>query len=168
MVSTDARFNLLEEMGSDNLIAIEPEKLLQNLTKTQPGMFHYICPAFVDNFKNTYVYKAPFDVCIKIDPVNRTIELDKKSEIVEKYLLHRSHDSVESSNMVFSLKYLLLFITNDDIEIETMPCFYHQNDFVEHTMLVSAKFNIRDWIRSVEVASIVKNSDSTNKQCSYF
>jgi hypothetical protein len=167
MVSTDAKFNLLEEMGSDNVIAMEPEKLLQNLAKTEPGMLHYTCPAFVDNFKNTYIYKAPFDISIKVDPVNRTIEMDKDPDTVEKYLFHRKQDSLEYSKMLFSLNYFLLFITDDDIEIETIPCLYHQNSFIEQTMLISGKFNIRDWIRTVELAAIVKNSNMVNKECIY-
>jgi len=167
MVSTDAKFNLLEEMGSDNVIAIEPEKLLQNLVKTEPGMLHYTCPAFIDNFKNTYIYKAPFDISIKVDPVNRLIELDKDPETVKKYLYHRKNDSAELGNILFSLNYLLLFITDDDIEVETIPCFYHENQFINNTMLVSGRFNIRDWIRSVELAAIVKNSEPTNKECIY-
>lgn len=167
MVSTAARNNLLEEMGSDNVIAIEPEKLLQNLAKTQPGMLHYTCPAFVDAFKNTYIYKAPFDISIKIDPSNRTVEMDKESDLVDKYLYHRKNDSPESGNILFSLNYFLLFITDDDVEVETMPCLYHQNDFTNNTMIVSGKFNIRDWIRTLELAAIVKNSDPNNKECIY-
>jgi hypothetical protein len=167
MITTSAKFNLLEEMGSDNVIAIEPEKLLQNLAKTDPGMLHYTCPAFVDSFKNTFIYKAPFDICIKVDPVNRTVEMDKDSETVQKYLFHRKQDSVESGKMLFSLNYFLLFITDNDIEIETIPCLYHQNSFIEHTMIVSGRFNIRDWIRSIELAAIVKNSEPKNKECIY-
>jgi hypothetical protein len=167
MVSTHAMFNLIESMGSDNVIAIEPEKLLQNLAKNDPGMLHYTCPAFVDSFKNTFIYKAPFDITIKIDPIKRTVELDKNSDIVEKYLHDRKTDCLESGKMVFSLNYFLLFITDDDIEIETIPCLYHQNSFIENTMVVSGRFNIRDWIRSVELAAIVKNSEPTNKECIY-
>lgn len=163
MISTHAAYNILHGMGADNLVAIPPEKLLTNLAKTQPGMLHYTCPAFIDTFKNTYIVRASFDVSIKIDPVERTVQLDKDREFVEKYLQTRTNDAPPDGNVLFSLNQFLLFITDDDMEIETIPCYYHQTDFVEKTMLVSGKFNIRNWIRNVEVASLVKNSTPNNK-----
>ena len=163
MISTNAAFNLIEAMGADNVVAIPPEKLLPNLAKTQPGMLHYTCPAFVDTFKNTYIFRAPFDVSIKIDPVERTVQMDKDRDFVEKYLQHRVNDAPETENVLFSLNHFLLFVTDDDIEIETIPCYYHQSDFVNKVMFISGKFNIRDWVRNVEVATIVKNSKPENK-----
>ena len=164
MISTNAAYNLLHAMGADNLVAIAPEKVLPNLAKTQPGMLHYTCPAFIDTFKNTYLIRASFDVSIKIDPVERTVQLDKDRDFVEKYLQHRVNDAPADANVLFSLNQFLLFITDDDMEIETLPSYYHQSEFVDKTMLVSGRFNIKNWIRNVEIASLVKNSTPDNKE----
>lgn len=164
MISTNAAFNLIEAMGADNVVAIPPEKLLTNLSKTQPGMLHYTCPAFIDTFKNTYIFRAPFDVSIRIDPVDRTVQMDKDPQFVEKYLQHRVKDAPPDGDVLFSLNHFLLFVTDNDIEIETIPSYYHQSDFVDKTMLISGRFNIRDWVRNVEIASLVKNSKPENKE----
>jgi hypothetical protein len=163
MIPSPAMYNPIEDVGGDNLLALEIEPLLGNLAKSQPGMLHYTCPAFVSNFKNTFIVRSYFDVTIEIESLNRSINvLDKNKEFANKYFMNRHGDSTPDADMILTLNQLLLFITDDDIEIELMPCYYHHNDFTNKTMLVTGRFNIKNWIRSVEAAVIVRDSKTTN------
>jgi hypothetical protein len=150
-------------MGGDNLVAIPPERLLSNLAKTQPKMLHYSCPAFLDNFKNTFIIRAPFDISLEVNPNERAIYTDKNAEFSDKYITNRLNNSPSTGDMVFSINNFVLMVTDDDVEAETIPCFYHQSDFVDKTMLVSGRFNIRNWIRPLEAACIIKNSSPNNQ-----
>jgi len=151
------------DIGGDNLLALEIEPLLSNLAKSQPGMLHYTCPAFVSNFKNTFIVRSYFDVTIEIESLKRSINvLNKNREFANKYFINRHIESSPDGDMLFTFNQLLLFITDNDIEIEMMPCYYHRNDFIDKTMLVTGRFNIFNWIRTVEPAVIVRDSKKTN------
>lgn len=164
MMTTHASYNLLAECGSDNLVALKPELVISDLSKNYPGYLHYRCPAFIDAMKNTYVVKAPFDFSIKIDPAERNISADKDQDFIQKYLHDRKTDYVEGQNMLMSVNHFMLFITDDDIEIEQMPCLYHHNDWTSKTQVVTGKFNIMKWIRPIEIAAIIPNTKPNNSQ----
>ena len=163
MIPSGAVYNPIEDIGGDNLLAINPESLLSNLSKQQPGMLHYTCPAFIETFKHTYIIRSYFDVSIKVDPLKRSIEVDKDKSFIQKYITNRNQDCSPDGNMIFSLNQELLFITDNDVEIETLPCYYHNNDFVDKTMFISGRFNIKKWIRSIEAAVIVKKTASSTE-----
>jgi len=158
MITTNARDNILAECGSDNVVAIEPQLVITDLAKLYPGYLHYRCPAFIDALKNTYVVKAPFDFSIKIDPKERSIQADKDINFLQKYIHNRINDSIPTENMVVSFNFFMLFITDDDIELEQLPCLYHTSEWIENTQSITGKFNIKKWIRPIECAAIIKNS----------
>jgi hypothetical protein len=152
----------ISEFSSENIIAIQPEKLLSNLFDSGIEFSFYKCPAFVDALRNVYIIRSPFDFMLNIQPSKRIIQIDKPQDFALRYINNRSSDNLETANMVFSLNYTLLFTTDDDIEIESLPCLYHSNQFIDNTQIITGKFNIGKWTRPIELAAIIKNSTSIN------
>lgn len=161
MISTHAK-DVLAECGADNVVALKPELVISDISKQFPGYLHYRCPAFIDTLKNTYVVKASFDFSIRVNPTERTIELDKDINFVQKYMTNRVNDYTSAQNMLMSINHFMMFITDDDLEIEQLPCLYHSNDWTENTQLITGRFNIKKWIRPIEVAAIVKKTKQEN------
>jgi hypothetical protein len=150
------------DFSTENLIAIPPEKLLSNLFDGGIDFSFYKCPAFIDALRNVYIIRSPFDFILRIQPKERNIQIDKPQDFALRYINNRSPDNLETANMVFSLNYSLLFTTDDDIEIESLPCMYHSNEFTEAVQIITGKFNIGKWTRPVEIASIIKNSTNSD------
>jgi hypothetical protein len=148
------------DFSTENIIAIPPEKLLSNLFDNGIDFSFYKCPAFIDALRNVYIIKSPFDFMLRIYPEQRNIQIDKPEQFALRYINNRSPDNLETANMVFSLNYNILFTTDDDIEIESLPCMYHSNNFIDNTQIITGKFNIGKWTRPLEIASIIKNSSN--------
>ena len=154
--------NILQGCSADNVIAIKPDLVLSDLIKNKPGYFHYKCPAFTDTLKNTYLVRSPIDISIKVDPTTRSVKADRDQYVNEKYITKRGKDSPPDDDMIVSINHYMMFITDNDIELEQISCLYHTSDWVEKTQVVTGKFNIKKWMRPIECAGIIKNSKATN------
>lgn len=159
MISGDtAQPETIVDIGGDNLVALKPELVISDLIKNNPGYTHYLCPAFTDALRNTYMIRCPFDVSIRVVPGDKFVGVNKNEQFANKYLWNRPQDYIPGQNMMLSLNIFFLFITDDDIEIEQLPCLYHSNDWISKTQIITGKFNINKWSRSLEAAVILKNS----------
>jgi hypothetical protein len=151
------------DIGGDNMAAFKPELVISDLIKSNPGYEHYKCPAFTDALKNTYLIRAPFDLSIQIDPTTQKFAFDKNRQFVDKYIWDRRPDYETGQNMLLSINHFMLFITDSDIEVEQLPCLYHNNDWVSKTQIITGRFNINKWIRNVELAALIKDSKPNNQ-----
>ena len=99
------------------------------------------CPAFVNEFKNTFVIKSPTDFSINIDPSTSNPILSPTSfpEISVR----------QPQSKLFDLHIGTYFFSGEEVEISQIPASIHYNNFTENTMLLSGKYNIHKWFRPI-------------------
>lgn len=133
---------------------------------------HTRCPAFLDVMTNTFLIRADFNLRMRFDPVNRSLDVIDNTEMTsELFINNKEKDNYlvgspigKRGPMIFSVKQQYLFLTEDDVEIQLMPCLYHESDFTRKTNLVVGKFNINKWVRPTEFAAIVRNTSHLNTE----
>lgn len=133
---------------------------------------HTRCPAFIENLSNTFLMRSDINIDLRFDPVTRSLDVKDESELTTQlYIDNRDPDNYpatsnvkDKGNMVFSIKQQHIFLSEENIEIELLPCLYHESDFTRKTHLIVGKFNINKWVRPTETAAIVRNTDYKNKE----
>lgn len=131
---------------------------------------HTRCPAFLDVMTNTFLIRSDVNFKVRFDPVSRNIDRWDETQLTTSlYLNNKETDTysegssiLNRGNMIFSITQQYLFLTDEDIEIEMVPCLYHESDFTRKTHLVVGKFNINKWLRPTEIAAIVRNTSHNN------
>jgi hypothetical protein len=133
---------------------------------------HTRCPAFIDTLSNTFLLRSDINIGLRFDPVSRSLDVKDNTELTTSmYIDNRDKDNYnegnnifEKGNMTFSIKQHHIFLSEEDVEVELLPCFYHESDFTRKTQLIAGKFNINKWIRPTEVAAMVRNTSYKYKQ----
>ena len=131
---------------------------------------HTRCPAFLDVMTNTFLVRADFNIKLRFDPISRALDvIDNSQMTTELFINNKETDNYPDNSpigkrgsMIFSVKQQYLFLTEEDVEIQLLPCLYHESDFTRKTNLVVGKFNINKWVRPTEFAAIVRNTSHLN------
>jgi hypothetical protein len=156
--------NEVRTAGPENLLAIPPEPVLVDLYKNNQGFMHYKCPAFINALANTYVIRAAFDFDIVVDHDLRKISTSKDS-FLKLYLHNRTHQNDQICDMIISLSFFYLFLTDEeDVELEMLPAVYHRSDLIDKLQLIMGKFVVSKWARGIEFSGIIKDSKPEGKQ----
>ena len=143
--------------ASLDLLVVEPIPFLKWLTNNREKSDYMKCPAVIDFFKNTFVITAPFDIQINIDENTRYVLTDKSQEIYDSFILNRSHQSSDNDPLILTLPPNLIFWSNDDIVIESLPMFLDTSESFENINLIPGTFNISKWIRPLDFTVEVKD-----------
>lgn len=133
---------------------------------------HTRCPAFIDTLSNTFLVRSDINIDLRFDPVSRSLDVKDDTELTTTmYIDNRDKDNypdgtnvLQKGNITFSIKQHHIFLSKEDIEVELLPCLYHESDFTKKTQLIVGKFNINKWVRPTEVAAMVRNTDYKHSQ----
>lgn len=161
-------FDLAKQTISLPLIPVFPE-LVKEYNVRQS---HTRCPAFIETLSNTFLVRSDINIDLRFDPVTRVLDVrDNTEKTTSFYVVNRDTDNypdgtnvVEKGNISFSILQQQIFLSKEDIELELLPCLYHESDFTKKTQLIVGKFNINKWVRPTEIAALVNNTSYRYKE----
>lgn len=136
-----------------DLVALPFSPVITDLKKkfTTPQELDYLkCPAFVNNFKNTFVFKSPVDFEIDFDPITMESNIDPDSSVVYS----RMRDKISK---IVDVHPYLIFFSEGSLEMSTFQSSLHWNDFTENTSFFPGKFDIGKWFRPLQCVVKTQN-----------
>lgn len=133
-----------------NMFYTDPEEFLPEFKKDrirerQQNNIAY-CPAFNDNYKNTFVVRNVVDSRFTWN------EVQEKWEIPTKYQVHPSLDvrmPYMNNRKALICSLVWLFVCEESLEMEIIPAYMHQTEASKYGVIVSGKFDIGSWYRPV-------------------
>ena len=127
------------------LLILPPTPLIPDYAKTTPNKEYVKCPAFQNEFNNTFIYKAYKDITIDINPqTNQPTDLNNTAISFDPNLKRVSIPS-----------YILLF-SDQPLEMSLTPASLHSNNFIDNSKLFSGRYNIGKWFRPLNIDFISK------------
>ena len=147
------------DMQVSELSYAEPEKLLKSI---QPidffGREASLCPAIIDECKNTFRIKSPIDLSITFnDDFSR---FNSKYEQDFEFMQHLIGPfGPERVIQLASPTYL--FYCEEPLLMTQLPPYYEESKFTEHCMGLSATFDIGSWFRSVKPSFKLRKNTRT-------
>lgn len=147
----------LHNNNAIELSTIPLDRVTNDILDNDPNYGHYLCPAFMDSLKDTYIIRSPFNLKLSLyyNPSNG--EFQYSGEGVEDHIRMRSEFPIPKTKYIsFTVNHFFQFFTdNETIEIEQLPALYHRNSFTEQTQVITGRFNIGKWYRPIETASCI-------------
>ena len=134
----------------------EPESIYKDMNARKFfGLGAIICPAIIDETKNTYSAKSPIDFHIEFDY--------EKEQAMSKYDLDPqflvNYIGAPNEEKVHQLDHpCFLFYSPDEITMTQLPPYYEQNHFQANCMGLAGTYNITSWIRPVRPAFKFKDN----------
>lgn len=110
-----------------------------------------LCPAFLDGVENIYGLKFPLDLDVNISHNNIETNYDYD---VSNYLIKMR----DFERKFFSIGINLVFFSDGDLEMELLPPYLEDNDFINKAVSVPGKFNIGKWLRPIDLALVMKGN----------
>ena len=128
-----------------NILSIPPKLVINDIKdhiSSDPDLSPYLkCPAFTNEFKNTYVIKSPLDFDINIDQRNHNQILPEGQPPYPRI------NCRSFKNKVYDIDISTLFFSEEDLEISLIPSSLHINNFTTYAKPFPGKFNIGKWFR---------------------
>ena len=136
----------------------EPESIYKDMNARKFfGLGASICPAIIDETKNTFSAKSPIDFHIEFNYQKQSAmsKYDVDPQFLINYIGGPNEEGVHQLDHP-----CFLFYSPDDITMTQLPPYYEQNHFQANCMGLSGTYNITSWIRPVRPA--FKFKDNTN------
>ena len=142
-------------VGVSELRYAEPVSILKGLKpKEFFGPNAGMCPAIVDEGKNTFKITSPIDIDVTF--AEDFSDIDSKYPSEDGYLQH--YIGPFGPDKVIQLAQpTYLFFCEDTLLMTQLPPYYEQSTFTEHCMGLSATFDISSWFRVVKPAFKLKD-----------
>lgn len=139
--------------------------LTKEIINSRKGIDYIKCPAHTDFLKNTFVFRAPFDLNIDIEISNdgnnfRVFCENINQEIFDSIIDIRFLDKLKKNSNLFPLigiDWLLVFTAEHSIKLQVMPAFMHTNDFTNKTVIIPGEYDVSKWTRPIETVFEIKN-----------
>jgi hypothetical protein len=128
----------------------EPSTVYKDLNaKEFFGLGASLCPAIVDETKNTFTAKSPIDFHIKLDYERQ--ELVSKYDVEPNFLMN--YIGQPNPEGVYQLDHpCFLFFSEKPLTMTQLPPYYSESQFSSATMGIAGTYNIASWIRPVRPA----------------
>lgn len=137
---------------ADHCFSFAPDLVLKNLTGYAKNTLLH-CPAFTNNFKNTYIIKAPIDYELTLSE-EKIFSNSQDQDFFDRWVVVR-----DVKEGVCSLKLpRILFFSADSIELEVKAASHHPNGFTNNATLVEGRYDIGKHPRSLETAFMFGNT----------
>lgn len=139
------------QYDSIQLIYETPDSLLQDLlprrNKQAIGDNWFQCHAFQQSIKNTFILRLPFTTSFGLDYELGVFPIDSDPENMKFVALKQP--SVLNA-ITFTVRGNWIFWSEEDLEMSSMPAFYHPKVF--NGYYIGGTFNINKWFRPIEGA----------------
>ena len=127
----------------------EPKHLYPLLLDQRKDALYLKCPALSENFKNTFVVKAPFDLNFSFN--NKTITTDRYGQdFYDDFILDRTHQTNQTNPILFSVNIQYLFFSHDSVEMEIKDVPILTSETTKNIRVIPGKFNISKWLRPTD------------------
>lgn len=149
------------------LSMIDPTPLLPEFIKSRDATaiansgHYFLCPAFQDYYKNTYVIYSPVDIDLEYDKESGYLKISKGQEFYDNYVVFRNVKINDANPPLISLAFKYMFIADKSCMVEQLPAALHDNKVANNIRLIPGTFNISKWYRPVEIAFEIANVSQT-------
>ena len=126
------------------LRVFEPIPLLKHIDhKEFLGPWASKCPALVDDLKNVFVIKSPFDIKLSTGIMN-SAKIEKQTPEFGKLFFGEPQGKVgmHQTNLPY------LFFSEKSLLMSHLPAYYDHNSFTENTFQITGSFDIGRWFRA--------------------
>lgn len=104
------------------------------------------CPAFKDNFKNTFVFKSPIDSRYEYSSsIDGSIDVFPGSEIFLGHSINRNQILKDGPLIAFRLEYI--FFADQEVNASFSSPYFHKPNYLKYGSIIPGKFNIGSWFR---------------------
>ncbi len=155
---------VLELMDDD----YEPFSLLtRDIVSSRKNATFLKCPAHTDFLKNTFVFKAPFDITFDINVVQEgesivyceNLSQEIFDHMIDLRFLHDSERGISQYPLI-GIDFLNTLRCDESLLLQVFPAFMHYNDFTSKVTVIPGEFDISKWTRPVELVFEVKNRNT--------
>ena len=168
-------FTTNHEWGTDHPECVKPllskdyepfTNLSKEISSSRKGVTYLKCPAHTDFLKNTFVFRAPFDLTIdlEVDPTTDSVKIycenisqEVFDSIIDKRFLFKNEQGTNPYPLL-GVDWLTVFTAEESTLIQVLPAFMHHNDFTEKTTIIPGEYDISKWTRPVETAFEVRSN----------
>tara|TARA_B110000503_G_C7062575_1_gene377324 strand:- start:65 stop:781 length:717 start_codon:yes stop_codon:yes gene_type:complete len=133
-----------------------PKNILKDLdNKKFFGGAGGVCPAILDDARNTFSIKAPIDFSITFDDdwTHANSKYEYNSNFIEKFIGNIDDKVIQLAAPTY------LFFSEESLIMNQLPPYYEETEFTKNCIGLSASFNIAHWFR------VVKPSFRMRKDC---
>ncbi len=140
-----------------------PSPLSSEIIRERKDVVFLRCPAHTDFMKNTFVFKAPFDINLNISVKNDIVNVFSNNipqRLFQKIIDFRFLNLTESGKSpypILGIDLLNAFTCSESILMSVMPAFMHYNDFTSKTCVIPGEYDISKWTRPVECVFELKD-----------
>jgi hypothetical protein len=133
-----------------NMFYSDPTELLPELKKSkdknagQQSILY--CPAFNDNYKNTFVFSNVVDSSFSYNHQNDSWE------IPNKYQMHPAphmRSSYMHNRKPLIISMIWLFVSEEPLEMEVISPYLHNTEASKYGVVATARFDIGSWYRPI-------------------
>ena len=113
---------------------------------------HRKCPAFTDYYKNVYVVCSPIDFEVEINKDGQWCDVHVPKDCPKELFNPRFNDAGESPYPIFSLVLNSIVLSSKDTDVfveQLEPTMEWNRD--PNIRVITGTFNIRRWVRPIEV-----------------
>jgi len=129
---------------SDPVNVLQDLQLLNNKNNKQDNFLN--CPAFVNQYKNTFMFKSPTFADIEI----RGNEIVGHNGTTNKHLITKQPSLINSHTIKVYANWI--FFCEEELHMESMHPFMHRTTASNHGYYVPGGFDISQWFRPLEYA----------------
>lgn len=141
------------------------QSLAKNSIEVRKGAAFLKCPAHTDFLKNTFVFRAPFDLTIDLEVDNnagackifcKELSQEQFNAIVDtRFLFNKNFQKIRYP--IIGIDWLMIFTAEESTQIQVLPAFMHYNDFTSKACVVPGEYDISKWTRPVEFVFECRN-----------
>lgn len=163
------------EWGIEHLDCVKPllsenyepfSNLSKEISSSRKGVTYLKCPAHTDFLKNTFVFRAPFDLTIdlEVDPSTDSVKIyceNISQEVFDSIIDRRFLLKNKKENNTYPLlgiDWLPVFTAKESTLIQLLPAFMHHNDFTEKTTIIPGEYDISKWTRPIETVFEIRSN----------
>jgi len=140
-----AVYSSLELQTRQSLAMKDIESIRKNLASkvnsANNKSSYMACVSYHEYFKNTYLLKHPY-----------TTEWHYDTNGSNDLFNLRLNDSAFMNSYLVDYDLQWIFFSEDDVELETTPAFFHQKESDKYGYILAGSFNISKWFRPVSLS----------------
>jgi hypothetical protein len=140
--------------------------LSKELISSRKRVVYLKCPAHTDFLKNTFVFRAPFDLTIDLEIDSATnsakIYCENISQeifdlIIDRRFLLKNKQEINTYPLL-GVDWLSVFTAKESTLIQVLPAFMHHNNFTEKTTIIPGEYDISKWTRPIETVFEIRSN----------
>ena len=126
----------------------EPKLFLPQLLAERNYVPYSKCPSFIDNCKNLFVVRCPYDMKFSFDANRKQIISSLDQQTYSSFVAHWLDNKTPKDPFIITVPPSYVFYTEKDVQIEVISSFLLK-DTSKNYSIINGEFNIGKWIRPI-------------------